>query len=161
VKNVNPGSRPIQGLGDREIFYNDVEQLPGGPMPHDNKTYMKCRRAGQKTPLAKPVVQAPLGATSTQAKKTVLGHVQDWASNQVSTNGYISIIEMLLMIAAFGLAVWAAWLYSNEVSFLLSLNTLAQTIAAYLRSFVWKVGNTPLRDPNTGITTSLSKMTQV
>jgi hypothetical protein len=133
VKNVNPGSRPIQGLGDREIFYNDVEQLPGGPMPHDNKTYMKCRRAGQKTPLTKPVVQAPLGTTAAKDKKTVLGHVQDWASSQVAANGYISLVDMLLMILAFGLAVWAAWLYSSEISFLFSLNTVAQWIAARLR----------------------------
>jgi hypothetical protein len=105
-------------------------------MPHDNKTYMKCRRAGQKTPLTKPVVQAPLGATSAQSKKTVLGHVQEWASNQVSTNGYISILDSVLLILAFGLGVWAAWLYSSEVSFLLSLNTLAQWIATKIRKVV-------------------------
>jgi hypothetical protein len=136
VKNVAPGSRPIQGLGDREIFYNDVEQLPGGPMPHDNKTYMKCRRAGQKTPLSKPVVNAPLGATSAKDKKTVLGHVQDFVSNQVAANGWISVIDALLMIAAFGIGVWAAWLYSDQISFILALNTLSQSIASYLRKLV-------------------------
>jgi len=136
VKNVNPGSRPIQGLGDREIFYNDVEQLPGGPMPHDNKTYMKCRRAGQKTPLTKPVTQAPLGATSAKDKKTVLGHVQDWASSQVAANGYISIVDMILFIVAFGLGVWAAWLYSGQMVFLLQLNIFAQWIASKLRKLV-------------------------
>jgi len=133
VKNVNPGSRPIQGLGDREIFYNDVEQLPGGPMPHDNKTYMKCRRAGQKTPLTKPVVQAPLGAESAKKKKGVVDHVQDFVSNQVAANGYISLLDSLLLIVAFGLAVWAAWLYSSEISFLLALNTVAQWLASRLR----------------------------
>ena len=108
--------------------------------------------------MTKPVVQAPLGSTSAQAKKTVLGHVQDWASNQVSTNGYISVIELLLMIVAFGLAVWAAWLYFNEVSFLLMLNTFAQSVAAYLRRFVTKVANKPIENPNTGSTTSLKQI---
>jgi len=136
VKNVNPGSRPIQGLGDREIFYNDVEQLPGGPMPHDNKTYMKCRRAGQKTAPTKPVVQAPLGAESAKTKKTTLGAVQDWASNQVAANGYISILDMILLVVAFGLGVWGAWLYSGEISFIMSLNTLSQWIASKLRKLV-------------------------
>jgi hypothetical protein len=40
---------------------------------------------------------------------------------------------MVLMIAAFGLAVWAAWLYSSEISFLFALNTVAQWVAARLR----------------------------
>lgn len=136
VKNVNPGSRPIQGLGDREIFYNDVEQLPGGPMPHDNKTYMKCRRAGQKTAPTKPVVQSPLGAESAKTKKTTLGVVQDWASSQVAANGYISIVDMILLVVAFGLGVWGAWLYSGEMAFLLRLNTLAQWLASKLRKLV-------------------------
>jgi carbonic anhydrase len=133
VKNVAPGSRPIQGLGDREIFYNDVEQLPGGPMPHDNKTYMKCRRAGQKTPLSKPVVQAPLGETSSKDKKTTLGHIQDFVSNQVSANGYISILDAILLLVALGLGLWGAWMYSSEVSFLFALNGVAQWVARYLR----------------------------
>ena len=102
-------------------------------MPHDNKTYMKCRRAGQKTPLTKPVVQAPLGAESAKKKKGVVDHVQDFVSNQVAANGYISLVDMLLMVVAFGLAVWAAWLYSSEISFLFALNTVAQWIAARLR----------------------------
>jgi carbonic anhydrase len=48
VKNVQPGSRAVQPLGNREIFFNDVAALPGGPMPHDNKTYMRCRPSGKK-----------------------------------------------------------------------------------------------------------------
>jgi carbonic anhydrase len=142
VKNVAPGSRPIQGLGDREIFYNDVEQLPGGPMPHDNKTYMKCRRAGQKTPLTKPVTQSPLGATSSKHKKTTIDHVHDWVSNQIAVNGVVSFFEAVLTIAAFGLAVWAAWTYSGELTILLGLNTAAQSFAKYTRSLIWKVSNT-------------------
>jgi len=38
VKNTQAGSRSIQALGSREIFYNDGADT--GFLPHDNKTYL-------------------------------------------------------------------------------------------------------------------------
>ena len=136
VKNVAPGSRPIQGLGDRDVFYNDIEQLPGGPMPHDNKTYMKCRRAGQKTTPPKPVVQAPLGAEAAKATTTTLGSVQKWASSQIATNGIISIVDVVLSLLAVAMAVYVSWLYASDMSFLLGLSVVAQWLARTLRKLV-------------------------
>jgi len=46
VRNVEAGSRPVQGLGDREVFFNDVSNIPGGPTPHDNKFYLRLRPTG-------------------------------------------------------------------------------------------------------------------
>ena len=136
VKNVNPGSRPIQGLGDREIFYNDVEQLPGGPMPHDNKTYMKCRRSGQKTPLSKPVKQAELGTESAKKKKGALDHVHDFVSNQVSANGYIGVFTDAAMILATIVGIVFAVMAFNSMDQALILNGVAQSFAAYVKSWV-------------------------
>jgi carbonic anhydrase len=136
VKNVNPGSRPIQGLGDREIFYNDIEQLPGGPMPHDNKTYMKCRRSGQKTPLSKPVKQAELGTESAKKKKGALDHVHDFVSNQVSANGYIGVFTDAAMILATIVGIVFAVMAFNSMDQALILNGVAQSFAAYVKSWV-------------------------
>jgi carbonic anhydrase len=136
VKNVNPGSRPIQGLSDREIFYNDVEQLPGGPMPHDNKTYMKCRRSGQKTPLSKPVKQAELGTESAKKKKGALDHVHDFVSNQVSANGYIGVFTDAAMILATIVGIVFAVMAFNSMDQALVLNGVAQSFAAYVKSWV-------------------------
>jgi len=136
VKNVNPGSRPIQGVGDREIFYNDVEQLPGGPMPHDNKTYMKCRRSGQKTPLSKPVKQAELGTESAKKKKGTLDHIHDFVSNQVSANGYIGVFTDAAMILATIVGIVFAVMAFNSMDQALILNGVAQSFAAYVKSWV-------------------------
>jgi hypothetical protein len=135
VKNVAPGSRPIQGLGDREVFYNDVEQLPGGPMPHDNKTYMKCRRAGQKN-LSKPVKQAELGTESAKKKKGALDHIHDFVSNQVSANGYIGIFTDAAMILATIVGIVFAVMAFNSMDQALILNGPAQNFAAYVKSWV-------------------------
>ena len=135
VKNVSPGSRPIQGLGDREVFYNDVEQLPGGPMPHDNKTYMKCRRAGQKN-LPKPVTQAPLGAESAKKKKGAIDHIQEFVSNQVATNGYIGVFTDGAMILATILGIVFAVFAFNSMDQALILNGVAQSFASYVKSWI-------------------------
>lgn len=41
VRNVQAGSRNIQGIGNRDVFYND--QGASGVLPHDNKTYLVMR----------------------------------------------------------------------------------------------------------------------
>ena len=66
VKNVQPGSRSVQALGNREIFFNDVAALPGGPMPHDNKTYMRCRPSGKK---AKTIPVQKVDLRTSEAKE--------------------------------------------------------------------------------------------
>ena len=66
VKNVQPGSRSVQALGNREIFFNDVAALSGGPMPHDNKTYMRCRPSGKK---AKTIPVQKVDLRTSEAKE--------------------------------------------------------------------------------------------
>ena len=51
VRNAEAGSRPIQAVGDREVFFNDTENI-SGVMPHDNKFYLRLRPTG-KTKLGK------------------------------------------------------------------------------------------------------------
>jgi len=46
VRNVEAGSRPIQGLGDREVFFNDSNNIPGGPTAQDGRLYMRLRPSG-------------------------------------------------------------------------------------------------------------------
>ena len=66
VKNVQAGSRAVQPLGNREIFFNDVAALSGGPMPHDNKTYMRCRPTGKK---GKTIPVQKVDLRTTEAKE--------------------------------------------------------------------------------------------
>lgn len=102
VKNVSPGSRPIQPLGDREVFFNDVAQLAGSPMPHDNKTYMRCRRLGKPKPDVKDV--QPAGIKDAKDKKeSIKTHPAiKFVQDQVEANGLIEIINVVLMVSALG-----------------------------------------------------------
>ena len=47
VKTVPARNRPLQEVGDREVFYNDGEKIEPG-VPSDGKMYMKCRRIPKK-----------------------------------------------------------------------------------------------------------------
>jgi carbonic anhydrase len=44
---VPGGNRPLQPVGDRQVFYNDGETIEPG-VPSDGKMYMKCRRIPRK-----------------------------------------------------------------------------------------------------------------
>ena len=102
VRNVSAGSRSIQNLGNREVFFNDVENIPGGPMPHDNKYYLKLRPTGNskkpKTPaptikLEKDPEKEDKHSWSSKAKQSL--------SNSVSDNGgLLGFLEMMFVIVA-------------------------------------------------------------
>jgi hypothetical protein len=105
VKNVNPGSRPIQPIGNREIYLNDQEQLPGGPMPHDNKTYMRCKRASKKGEDTRPANQAPLGSTNPQNQGPSWANPASWFTN-TSSNDMDYLFDTIFYLASLGIA-WA------------------------------------------------------
>lgn len=99
VKNSQPNSVSVQPLGDREVFFNDVSQLPGGPMPQDNKTYMKCRRVPKKNKDIKPVEAVDLQAPAKKNKKGTLAH---WIENFM----LIDVLPVLGIILGLGVGYW-------------------------------------------------------
>jgi carbonic anhydrase len=138
VKNDTPGSRPIQGIGDREVFFNDSEQLAGGPIPHDNKTYMRCKRSPRKGGDVKKVTQVDVSTEKTKQTKTTLGHVHGWITNQVAANGIITLVDGIIMIASFVLAIYMAYKYYKQLSFLMYLNILSQALSRWIRSLIFR-----------------------
>lgn len=144
VKNVSPGSRPIQALGDRTIYFNDTEQLPGAPMPHDNKTYMRCKRSGKKTAapgggglggtkdVTKPDVKTKASENDTN---TVTHKVTKFVSDQVAANGILSLLDALLLIVSLVLGFY----YGKKLEYRpygTYLMRKAQELAGYLRNLV-------------------------
>jgi len=139
VKNVPAGSRPVQLLGNREVFFNSGEQLPGGQMPKDGKIYMRLRPKKDDGKRKKQNITQPdiTGAQKDeQSKAGFFGYLSQWARDQVQVNGVFSLINALLLFIAFGLAVYCAYKYNEKVSFLLILNTKAGEIAVWLRQKV-------------------------
>lgn len=73
VKNTQAGSRSIQALGNREIFYNDGADT--GFMPHDNKTYlvMKPLKPQKKKPEISKVDLKTTAAKEAAKQPSTLG----------------------------------------------------------------------------------------
>jgi len=110
VKTNAPGSRPIQPLGNREVFFNDIQSLPGGPMPHDNKAYMRCKRLGKKQDV-KPVTSPDVkGAKSAGTK---LSGLAKFITDTYAKNEAMQVLDVMVLIAALGLAIYAAWQTKN------------------------------------------------
>jgi len=146
TKNVTPGSRPIQGIGDREVFFNDSEQLAGGPIPHDNKTYMRCKRSPRKGSDVKNVTQVDVSGEKSKKTSSHLTGIHKWISGQVAANGWISLADSGILLISFGIAIYISYYHYKSFSFMLYLNVLAQSFARWIRSFIFK--NTPTSVPS-------------
>lgn len=129
VKNVTPGSRPVQPVGDRTIYFNDVDQLPGGPMPHDGKTYMRCKRSGKKNEVKQI---KPAGLQDKKEKKP--NAIVKWASKQMERNSLIELLDVILMIVAIGYGFWYAKQNSQDPRAMYPV-LIGQKFARWLRSF--------------------------
>ena len=112
------GSRPIQPLGDREVFYNEGEKIEGTNVDKkDGKVYMRCKRlpnGGQgPTPDNVTIKQSNLlekasdltSATQKQSLSNIHAKVSD-SYNQVG--GFWGILSVLVLIG------FAYLLYSEK-----------------------------------------------
>jgi hypothetical protein len=104
VKNVQPGSRSVQALGNREIYFNDVAALPGGPMPHDNKTYMRCRPSGKK---GKTIPVQKVDLRTTEAKELAVKDDPNSISHHVKKQLANYSIEEIVMFILLALCIGA------------------------------------------------------
>lgn len=128
AKNVVPGSRPVQPVGDRAIYFNDVEQLPGGPMPHDGKTYMRCKRAGKKNQ-TKEI--KPAGLENKLEKKP--HPVVEWASRQIARNSVMEVVSFIITLIAFVAGIYYAFDMRTKPQILYPI-LWGQKAAVFIRS---------------------------
>jgi len=107
VRNVQAGSRSVQAVGNRDVFFNDTENSPGA-MPHDNKFYLRLRPTGN-TNVGGKVKQVDLKGKDSLSKEdreneeknpsTIQGKAWKATTDQVEKNGgIIGTIEFLFFI---------------------------------------------------------------
>ena len=155
VRNNKPGFREIQATGDREVFFNDTENLPGGPMPHDNKTYMRCKPTGKKNGGFKTVSKADLKSTKSKEladskeeaenPSTLHGklkkHIQDYALE----NGIIGVLGVILTLVAISAGWYYGSTYGKIEEYSLIMPWLGQQAGRYLKPLLffflyWTIG---------------------
>jgi carbonic anhydrase len=107
VRIVAPGSRPVQAVGTREVFFNDIEHLAGTPMGQGDKKYMRCRKAGAPTKAVKQVASSPLKEQARKNTKNIAERVVDYTTSQVQTNGYMYYFSGILTILSLGVGLYA------------------------------------------------------
>ena len=143
VRNVEAGSRSVQALGQREVFFNNTENMPGA-MPNDNKFYLRLgaplkknrkhhvKDVDLKTTAAK---EAAAAKDDEKNPKTTGGKAWKATKDQVDKNGGIlGTIEFLILIL---LCVGAAWLgYKYGWSTNSYKPSFAKNIAVWIRGTV-------------------------
>jgi carbonic anhydrase len=136
TKNITPSTSSIQPLGNRDVFFNESSQLQGGPMPMDNRMYIKFKRIGPSTKKPKTVQVAGLKDKKAEIKKP--SAISEWISSQVKTNGIMEIIDVILLIGSFLVGIYFGYNYGNSSFAGLYVVDKSQNLAKYIRSWFTK-----------------------
>ena len=112
---VPPGNRPLQQVGDREVFYNDGEKIDSSMSKKDGKVYMRCRRIPNKAEVPESgtaVKQSQLGAKAAEAasatRNIVANNLMTWFVDLwIAVGGIWGILFTVLVV----LLSWTV--YSN------------------------------------------------
>jgi carbonic anhydrase len=137
VKNVQAGSRPIQGLGNRQVFFNNVEKLPGAPQAHDNRLYIRLRKLGGKNDApnkSAAVTSAPIkNSVPNETTKSIMKSI----TTEIQNNGVMAYVDLIILIAS--VVIGAYFGSKTEYRFIGSIiSKRAQPLAVFILSiFGW------------------------
>lgn len=136
IKNNAPGSRPIQQLGTRDVYYNDKEGLTQGLDP--TKKHMRCKRVGKPVKsTVKDVSAAPLKAVSSKLQKEFPTGVHKYVSDQLKQNGYLAMFDVVIMVLCIFLGGFYGWKASIDNP-LLFIPRFGEKIGMFFRSLFTK-----------------------
>ena len=123
VRNVEAGSREIQAVGDREVFFNNTDN--SGPMPHDNKFYLRLRPTGNtklgknletKTVDLKSNIEQSKADAEEEEKNptTYVGEVKKSLNDYMDQNGSIGLILAIISVVGVIAGVIYGWRGSSQ-----------------------------------------------
>lgn len=99
------GSRPLQPVGDRQVFFNDGEDIDSAYQKRDGKVYMRCRRVPRKGegPPEDPVKISDLAGKTSSAAATAESVARSNAQTAVADSfatmgGWWGLIFIVVMI---------------------------------------------------------------
>jgi carbonic anhydrase len=135
VKNVPAGSRPLQQVGDREIFFNDTETLQGGPMPRDGKVYIRFKKPVKRK---EEGVVRTAGLSQAQSNQTTSG-IHSWVKDQLQKNDLIQVVNFIITL----IAIYIGWTNGKRIALNepfpgVWLTLKFQALAAWIRGLFFK-----------------------
>jgi len=147
VRNVEAGSRPVQAVGAREVFYNDINNIPGGPMPHDNKFYLRLRPTGNtkvgKLETKKVDLKQPLKQTKEEEEHPTdaWGKTKKWFADYYTAHGWsgfvIPVVVIYALVAGVGFAKTGPYKPEFAEKGGIWLRTQVDFILTYVVGFFW------------------------
>jgi len=117
VRVVPGGSRAIKQTGERQVFFNDTQNIQG-VMPHDNKYYLRLRPTGN-TKINQKKSSASVDLKNNVKEPSILeGETAKYAYKQVEENGgWVKTLILVLIVAAVLYGLWLGWTTATNTPF--------------------------------------------
>lgn len=138
VKTIAPGSRPVQPLGSREVFYNDPEVVSGGggPAEHGDKKYMRFKLVGKAKDAVKPVESTALKENASKNTKNIADRIIESVTGGIQTNGTMYYVSIVLSIISVGVGIYAGMNMYYIGTYIIDFH---QRLPGYLYDAFWYV----------------------
>jgi carbonic anhydrase len=138
TKNVAPGSKAVQPIGDREVFFNDTQNDGRGPTAQGDKKYMRFKLVGKLKDAVNSLETKKVDLKGSVGKneKNILDKFVEFVSGEVKENG---VMYYLLWIQ-FGLSILLGIFAGREVSFIGTyILDFHQNLPGYIYNGFWYV----------------------
>ena len=140
--NIAPaGSRNLQPVGDRDVFFNDTTLPTSTPQIHDNKVYMRCRRAGGSSGGGKAVLGESKPAGLQEADQKATQEANQLATSNTTLSAYMFFMEnwsLLLVVAVAAILGYLAFYTTTFSSLANVILSILMWFPNKLNTFIWK-----------------------
>lgn len=139
TKNVAPGSKSVQPTGDREVFFNDIQNDGGVPAGHGDKKYMRFKLVGKLKDAVNSLQKTPevdLKAAASKRNKNIADRIVEYISGEVQTNGFLYYLSWFFFIVALGIGIYGGMEMAFIGSYILDFH---QNLPTYLYNAFWYV----------------------
>lgn len=132
VKNVSPGSRQLQGLDNREVYFNDIDRLPGAPMTQDDRRFAKFKLVrADGSPLTSTKAQGNVQQVPLKGGQG--SWTESFAKWAESMGGLFVILNVIIALVSFAISLYFAM--KPEVrNWMLSILKKPNDFGAWIRS---------------------------
>ena len=138
TKNVAAGSKAVQPTGDREVYFNDIQNEGGVPTSHGDKKYMRFKLVGKLKEAVNSLETKKVDLKGNVGKndKNIADKIVEYITGEVEANGVMYYVMWVLFALAILVGIFGGYQLLFMGTYILDFH---QNLPGYIYNGFWYV----------------------